>query len=467
MVKEAVRFGGSTHGTLTRDVMENMRRRIASRALLPGARLPSIRQTAAALKVSKATVVEAYDRLVANGEIVARKGSGFYVSARAAPLQLSPRQSAKREIDPFWVSRLSLEPASGTLMPGCGWLPKDWMPQKALTRALRKMAREEGDALVEYGSPMGEAALRQRLAARFADNGVTAAPDQILLTGSGTQAIDLVCRLLIEPGDCVLLDDPCYFNFQTLLKAHRVRIVRAPYLDDGPDMDIFEATLRREKPRLYITNSALHNPTGAALSPVKAHRVLKAAEEAGMVIVEDDIFADFETAPAPRLAAFDGFESVVQIGSFSKTLSAGIRCGYIAARADWIERLVDLKIATSFGSDAFSQKLVLSLLEDGSYRKHLDHVRLRLAQKMRETELKLRPIGITPAYSPNGGMFLWCRLPEGFDAGEIARQAMTHDIVLAPGQVFSCADDAGRYMRFNVSRCDDERIHAFLANTLR
>jgi DNA-binding transcriptional MocR family regulator len=147
----------------------------------------------------------------------------------------------------------------------------------------------------------------------------------------------------------VLVDDPCYFNFHALLRAHRVRIVGVPYTPNGPDTVQFEQVLAEHRPRLYITNSALHNPTGATLSPVTAHRVLKLADQFGLTIVEDDIFADFEPEPAPRLAAFDGLDRVIQIGSFSKTLSASVRCGYIAARPDWIEGLIDLKIATSFG----------------------------------------------------------------------------------------------------------------------
>ncbi|CAN0524710.1 unnamed protein product, partial [Scytosiphon promiscuus] len=185
-----------------------------------------------------------------------------------------------------------------------------------------------------------------------------ASSQQILLTSSGTQAIDLLCRFLIEPEETVLLDDPCYFNFHALLRAHRVNVVSVPYTRTGPDIEQFEQVLKQHNPRLYITNSALHNPTGATLSPAVAHRVLKLAEQYDMLIIEDDIFADFEHEPAPRLAAFDGLERVLHIGSFSKTLSASVRCGFIAARQDWIEEIVDLKLATSFGGGAFSSELV-------------------------------------------------------------------------------------------------------------
>ncbi|TIL68992.1 MAG: PLP-dependent aminotransferase family protein, partial [Mesorhizobium sp.] len=282
----------------------------------------------------------------------------------------------------LWVSRQSLEAGDEVLKPGCGWLPAAWMPQAALRRALRTAARADDVALADYGTPLGLAPLRHLLARRMAGHGIEASPEQIMLTESGTQAIDLLCRFLIEPGDTVLVDDPCYFNFHALLRAHRAKVVSVPYTPSGPDIDLFAEVLAEHRPRLYITNSGIHNPTGAILSPVTAHRLLKLADQADLTIVEDDIFADFEHSPAPRLAAFDGLARVVHIGSFSKTLSASVRCGFIAAPRDWIEQLTDLKIATTFGGGRLAAELVLTLLKDGSYRKHVEALRIRLARAL-------------------------------------------------------------------------------------
>ncbi|MBR0663783.1 PLP-dependent aminotransferase family protein [Roseomonas hellenica] len=454
--------------TLTATVMAAIRQRIATRSLTPGARLPSIRAFAVAMRVSKSTVVEAYERLAAEGAIRARAGSGFYVAAPLAPLSLAeigPRLD--RAVDPLWISRQSLEAGEEVLKPGCGWLPASWMPQAAIRRALRTLSRAGDAALADYGSPLGLAPLRALLARRMSAHGIEVPPAQIMLTESGTQAIDLVCRFLIEPGDAVLVDDPCYFNFHALLRAHRAKVVGVPYTATGPDTALFAQALAEHRPRLYITNAALHNPTGATLSPVTAHRVLKLAEEAGLTIVEDDIFADFEVAPAPRLAAFDGLRRVVHIGSFSKTLSASVRCGFIAARPDWIEGLADLRIATSFGGGRLSAELVLALLQDGSYRKHMEALRQRLARAMAETAARLKPIGILPAIEPSAGIFLWCRLPEGIDAAEIARHALAENIVLAPGNAFSLSQTAKSFLRFNVAQSADPRIYAVLQAALR
>tara|TARA_R110002072_G_scaffold43746_3_gene122937 strand:- start:3586 stop:4971 length:1386 start_codon:yes stop_codon:yes gene_type:complete len=452
----------------TATVMEAIRRKMASRALSPGEKLPSIRRFATTMGVSPSTVVEAYDRLAAEGVIRSRPGSGFFVSGAAAPLTLAevgPRLD--QAIDPFWVSRQSLDAGPDMLKPGCGWLPSDWMPNAAMRRAIRGLARAEDAVLADYGGTRGALNLRRLLARQIADDGIAIGPDQILLTGSGTQAIDLICRFLLRPGDAVLVDDPCYFNFHALLRAHQAKIVGIPYTSSGPDTARFAEALAAHKPRLYITNSALHNPTGATISPQAAHRILKAAEAQDLIIVEDDIFAGFEPEPSPRLAALDGLDRVIRIGSFSKTLSASIRCGYIAAKPEWVEALVDLQVATAFGGPSpVASDLVFSALSDGSYRKHMEATRRRLARARRETAARLGKLGIEPWLMPRGGFYLWCRLPDRRDAADVARGALRDNVVLAPGNVFSASQSQPDFMRFNVSQMTDPRVYDVLARTV-
>lgn len=449
-------------------VMDTIRQRISARNLTPGAKLPSVRSLAATLKVSVSTVVDAYERLVAEGAILSRAGSGFYVANQAAPFALSETgPKLDRAVDPFWISRQSLDAGDRDLKPGCGWLPPSWMPEDSIRRALRALSRRAGPSLADYGTPLGLPALRQLLARRMGERSIEASPDQIMLTDSGTQSIDLLCRFLLEPGETVLVDDPCYFNFHALLRAHRVKMVAVPYTPAGPDIEVFAQIVAEYRPRLYITNSGIHNPTGATLSPVVAHRVLKIAEQFDLTIVEDDIFADFEHTPAPRLSAFDGLERVILIGSFSKTLSASARCGFIVARPQWIEGLTDLKIATSFGGGRMNAELVLSVLSDGGYRKHIETLRSRLAQARRDVHDRLRNLGIEPWIEPQAGMFLWCRLPDGIDATDIARASLERGVVMAPGNAFSLSQAASGFMRFNVSQCLDPTVFDVLRAVLK
>lgn len=447
--------------------MAAIRQRIAGRSLMPGEKLPSIRSFADLMQMSTSTIVEAYDRLAAEGFIQSRPGSGFYVASATIPLTLSEvGPKLDRAIDPFWVSRQTLEASESALKPGCGWLPPSWLPEKGIRKALRAVSRGDTSLLTEYGAPLGSLPLRQLIARRMADLGIETSLNQIMLTESGTQAIDLLCRLLLEPGDTVLVDDPCYFNFHALLRAHRANIVSVPYTPSGPDMELFEQTLAEHKPRLYITNSGIQNPTGATLSPAKAHRALKLAEQFGLTIIEDEIFADFEHSVAPRLAAFDGLDRVIHIGSFSKTLSASVRCGFVAARSDWIEKLIDMKIATSFGGGNLAAELVFNVLRDGSCRKHMEALKLRLSRSMSEVNSRLKSLGIEPWLVPQSGMFLWSRLPDEINAADIARDALSKNIVLAPGNVFSLSQSATSFLRFNVSQCQDDRIFETLRTSI-
>ncbi len=457
------------HGTRTTQVMQAIRRKISSHALEAGEKLPSIRAFAATMRVSPSTVVDAYDRLAAEGVIHARRGSGFFVAKVAQPLALAqtgPRLD--RAIDPFWVSRQSLDASPNALKPGCGWLPADWMPHGAMRRAIRSIGRGDDALLTDYGSTRGPLDLRRLLARQFADEGLSGDPDHILLTPSGTQAIDLICRFVLRPDDTVLVDDPCYFNFQALLRAHQVKVVGVSFTADGADTDAFEQALVEHKPRLYITNSALHNPTGATISPQTAHGVLKLASAHDLIIIEDDIFAGFEPEPSPRMAALDGLDRVIRIGSYSKTLSASVRCGYIAARPDWIEALIDLQVATSFGGPSpVAAALVYATLCDGTYRKHMEDLRGRLARSRREVAARLTSIGIAPWLMPRGGFYLWCHLPHGVDSAELARTALVDDVVLAPGNVFSVSQTMTHFMRFNVSQMRSPKVFDVLERAMR
>lgn len=449
-------------------VMDDIKRRITSRTIAAGDKLPSIRSCAARLDVSPSTVVEAYDLLAAEGLIHARRGAGFFVADKPQPFAVAETgPQLEREIDPLWVARQSLDTGEDVPKPGCGWLPADWMPVASLRKAMRSMAAADIDILTNYGSARGDAKLRRLLSQRLHDHGVAVGPDQVLLTGSGSQALDLVCRMLLNPGDTVLVDDPCYFNFQALLRAHQISIRSVPYTRTGPDLAKFEQTLKEHRPRLYLTNSALHNPTGATISAPVAHRVLSLAEAHDLVVVEDDIFAEFEPEFSPRLAALDGLDRVLRVGSFSKTLSAACRCGYIAARTDWIEALTDLQVATNFsGPSPMVAGLLYAVLTDGSYRKHMESLKTRLVASRDEVIDRLGALGISPWAMPRGGFLVWCELPEGRSATELARAALQKGLVLAPGNVFSVALDKETFMRFNVSQMQDPKCFEILTDLI-
>ncbi len=314
---------------------------------------------------------------------------------------------------------------------------------------------------------MGYAPLRRLFAVRLAERAVLVDPDQVIVTDSCSQALDLVCRFLLTPGDTVVVDDPCYFNFLSLLKACRAEVVAAPMTPDGPDVEALERLIVAHRPRLYLTNAGVQNPTGATLSQAKAHRVLRLAEDHDLLIVEDDTFGDFEAEPAIRLAGLDGLKRVVQVGSATKTVGAATRCGYIAARADWIAPLVDLKLATSMGNSVTGAAMLHRVLTESNYRRHLDGLRRKAADAMGLTLAQsARGTASNPGPSRAPGIFVWARLPDGIAAAAVARYSLARKVLFAPGPAFSSSDLGRSYLRFNVARCNEPRVYEMLDEAL-
>lgn len=440
---------------------------IQSGRLPAGHKLPSVRGFAEQNDISKSTAVTVYDRLVASGLVISRSKVGFFVASTRKPLELADGINfSEREIDPLWVARQAFRGDPAMLRPGCGWLPDDWLDCDNLRRGLRKVSRSADAQLANYGSPLGYAPLRSQIEVILSAREIVAHPGQIMLTDSASHAIDLVTRVFVKPGDTVFVDDPGYYMLLSNLRAQCANVVGIPYTRSGPDVEAFAKAAECQRPALYITNSALHNPTGATLTASTAHQILKLAEQYDIPILEDDIYADFEETPSPRLATLDQLERVISIGSFSKTMSAACRCGWIACRKEWLEGLADLKLATALTSNELSAQLVYAMLKDGSYRRHVAAIRERLGRAAVTVRRQIEQAGLTLWMEPSGGMFLWARLPGDVDATEVARQAAREGVAMAPGNVFSVSRSTGDYLRFNIAQSRHERIYDCLARAI-
>ena len=436
---------------------------IDNKSLLVGSRLPSVRQLATQLNFSISTVVEAYSRLVAEGILESRLGSGYYVLGQSTEIaNIEPVLNVQREIDPLWISRQSLDAKAEVLKPGCGWLPSDWMPEVSIRKALKQTAKSDIFLLTDYAPAQGHLALRKWIARRKEIYNLQLQLNQVLVTDSATQSIDLIFRHLLQAGDVIFIDDPCYFNFRALIKAHGLKAVAIPFTQHGPDLEKFEQALSL-KPKIYLTNSGIHNPTGATISLQTVYQISKLAEKHHFKIIEDEIFADFEYSPAPRYASLAGLQHVIQIGSFTKTLTASVRCGYIVSDAQCIDELVDLRIATNFSSSQLNAEIIYQVLIDSTYLKHMDYIKKKLLRTMQEVIQKLAKLEIVPCSIPHAGIFLWCKLPCDIEASALSKRCLKQGLILAPGNSFSQAEHAGAFMRFNVAQCVDQKVFDVLA----
>lgn len=448
---------------LVEQIVQAIRRQVDDRILRAGMRLPPIRKLAHTQDVSRFTVVEAYDRLVALGYLQSRRGSGFYVAPRAHAADAPQVASVDRAIDVAWLTRQALNDSPEMLKASAGVLPVDWFDQEGLRRHLRSLGRRADARVASYGSAQGYRPLRQQLQIRLAEYGIGAPPEQILLTHGATQALDLIARHLVKPGDTVFVDDPGYYNFFGNLRVLGAQLVGVPRGHDGPDIDALEALLAEHRPAVFFTHSVLHNPTGANLSPASAFRLLQLASKHDFLVIEDDVYADFRPGTTTRLANLDQLDRVIYVGSFSKALSGSMRVGFVAANPDRIAQLTDIKLLTGLSSPEFGEQLVYQMLTDGHYRKHIERLHGRLETAMTRTMRMLDRLAMSVYHEPKGGLFLWARHDAIEESATLATRALQSGIVLAPGKVFRPQMQGSPWLRFNVAFCaDSTRLERFL-----
>lgn len=452
---------------LVTQIVEGFRAAIQSGGLRPGAKAPSIRQFAHAHGVSTYTVVDAYDRLVALGYFVSRPHSGFFVRQREALARPSagnaPAEAANYSFDSMWYLRRVFEARALRMKPGCGWLPGDWLFEEGLRRSLRTLAAENVD-LGGYGEPKGFMSLRQLVRDLLAEQEIAVSADQVLLTQGSSQAMDLVARRLVRPGDAVLVDDPGYPNMLFSLRFLGARLIGVPRSPDGYDLVALEALVKEHQPKVFFTQPRLQSPTGSVASLAQLHRVVLLAEQHRFTVVENDIYADLDPEPRPSLASLDQLQRVVYISSFSKTISPNIRVGYMAAPPDLLEDFAQLKMISGLTSSEFSERLAYGALVDGRWRKHLRGLRERLAQAHQRVGQALEGLGFELFSEPKAGMFLWARHPDIQNATELAYQAAEQDILLGPGHLFEPDLQPSPWLRFNVAFTEEPQVLAFLGN---
>lgn len=441
---------------------------IEDEALTPGTRLRSVRDAARKDGVGVNTVVEAYNRLVARGFVESRPGSGYYVRKLSRSHAAAPAPHVTEAVDVVSLLREQLEQHYAVRV-GDGRPPPAWMEGSELGAHLRR-ARAQGLDEIEhgYGTPWGYQPLRETVVRLLGERAIQVHARQVLLTQGANHALDLIVRHLLEPGDKVLVDSPGYYPLFGKLRLAKASMLGVPRLADGPDLYVLQAHLRTHRPKVFFTQSLAHNPTGGSISLPKAHKLLQLATEYDCLVVEDDPFADLLPPSAPRLAALDQLERVIYVSSFSKTLSAGLRVGYIAGATQRITALCDLKMVTVVATSDFVERVVHQLISAGHYRRHLNRLKTRLTEVFQPSVRALTRAGLKVHPADPNGYQLWAQLPDGIDEIGLARDAAAQGIFLAPGSVFYPARQPHQSaIRVNIAYATDPRFQRFLAGALR
>jgi DNA-binding transcriptional MocR family regulator len=442
----------STDGGLAQGLARQWAQRIEQGLLLPGGRLPSVRDGARQLGVSAFTIVAAYDRLQALGLIEARHKRGFFVRERPAPL---PRQGAARSgqsvlpYDSLTLMR-SLMTSDETPSSAHGTLPVSWLDASLIRQALREASGPGHDALLlRYGQPQGDPVLREALAQRMADVGVHASTEQVLTTVGATHALDLIAHTLAQPGDAVLVDDPGWPIEYARLTQAGLRLLPVPRGPNGPDLGVLSRLAQQHRPRLYVTVSVLHNPTGHSLSLAQAHEVLRATENTGAPrcwVVEDDTYAAFAPAHLPRLSALDGLRRTLYVTGYAKVLGAGLRVGCVAGPLEAIERLTERKMVQQLASSPITERALALLLHRGGLRRHAERLNQRLESARTRCRRWADQVGCSFSGVP-AGLFGW--LETGVDSERLAQALANQGVRAAPECLFHPDRRSGTHLRVN------------------
>lgn len=421
-----------------------MRTLIDQGELPPGARLPPDRALASALAVGRNTVVAAYDQLAVEGRIVRRQGSGTRVAGSASA---PPRTTTDA---PAFLHLL--EPKDGVILLACA--APDAPPAElieAYTRTLPELAATAGD--IGY-HPMGHIALRRAIAERYQRRGLPTAPDQVLVTTGGQQALSLLARSLVRPGDRVLVEAPTYPG---ALEAFREEAAVLRGLPVG--LTGFAAAVAEHSPVFAYVIATFHNPTGAVLPALQRRRLAETAAEAGVVLVDDEVLTDLgfpsEQVPPP-LAAYN--DQVITIGSLSKVVWGGLRIGWLRAPAPVVARLARLRAVHDLGGNIPAQLAAADLLPrlDAPHRREAlqrqarhDHLRAELARHLPDWQ----------APAVRGGQTLWVRLPHG-DGRSFAQTALRHGVAVLPGTGLDADGHSEKYVRLHFLAPPDDLSEA-------
>jgi DNA-binding transcriptional MocR family regulator len=453
--------------SLAEQLAERFAERIRSRLLTPGTRLPSVRQCAQQQGVSPSTVVAAYDRLLAKGLVEAHRNRGFYIrnaspaqehTASSAVNSIADDQSVVRApagkglphvpVDAAALVRGMFHDPGGHPQPGMGAFPPDWLETNFMSAAVRRFS--SGPALnalsLHYGEPAGDADLRQALASRLGALGIAATPQQIITTVGATHALDMVSRTLLRSGDFVMVEEPGWAVEFARLAALGMRILPVPRGPDGPDLAVIARYCELHAPKLFVSVSVFHNPTGFCLSAGHAHRVLQLAQQFDFHVVEDDTYSHLAPDHATRLCALDGLQRSIYVSGFAKILAPGWRVGFLAAPTTLFERLLDTKLLGTLTTPALFEKALAWCISHGQLRRHALQLRTRLdLARSRSAKLVLSH-GCSFA-APPAGLFGW--VETGVDTERLAQRMLDKGYLLAPGALFHASHAPSTLMRIN------------------
>lgn len=478
---------------LYRRLTEHVRDSILSGHLAPNEKLPPDRELAKLLNVDRSTIARAYDQLEADGLVYSHVGRGTFVSqvpgqsgaappagggiryddlppARAsadfAPSSLIWSNKFSRSSD--YVSNLVNRQRQSSAPSNCisfaaGSPSDEFFPQNEFRQIVQDLLENaSAHEMFGYSQPEGHPALLREVQSHLQRQGIKADLNEILILSGSQQGIDLVARTLLNPEDVVLIEDPSYFWALCNFAATGARCVPVRMDNSGIRLDVFENAVSRVDAKLLYTIPTFQNPTGATMPEARRRKLLEMAARYQVPILEDNFVGDlnYSDKPQPSLKSLDEHGCVIYQSTFSKALCPGLRLGWLVAPAPIVERLRLAKRTCDLSTNSMAQSILAEYLARGHYEQHLDAVRAEYRQRLDTICGAIdKHASAWLSYSrPEGGMFLWCKLPPGYSSRELLSVAEREGVTYSPGDVFYVGGGRSEELRLTFIQQSPEMI---------
>ncbi|MEC1825974.1 PLP-dependent aminotransferase family protein [Bacillus paralicheniformis] len=454
------------HAPKYKQIIQFIKEKIANGEWPIGTKIPSQRSLAKHFAVNRSTVITALEELIADGLIEGRMGKGTIVINNtwtllakhstpdwdkyvAAGFQQPSRKS---------VQEINQSESNSTLIQlSKGELSNELFPLDIMKEMMEKVAHNM-DAF-GYEEPKGYLPLREALSSYLQTVGIHASPSSILIVSGALQALQLIAMGLLQSGSTVFLDQPSYLYSLHVFQSAGMRMAGLQMDEEGLMPESIKMTPNMRTRAILYTNPCFQNPTGVLMSKKRREEILAFSEQQHLPIIEDDIYRELwiDAPPPAPMKAMDKNGRVLYIGSFSKTLSPGLRIGWIVGPEPVIERLSDIKMQTDYGSSSLSQRVAAEWLTSGLYQKHLENVREQLKIRrsfvlhVLETELE----GLAEWSVPAGGFFIWLKILPPVSMKTLYAKALSKGILFNSGVIYG--QERGDYMRLSYAfaSCED------------
>ncbi|PKD41391.1 GntR family transcriptional regulator [Methylomonas sp. Kb3] len=439
----------------------------------PGEKLPGVRKLSQQLHVSISTALEAYRMLEDSGRIQARSRSGYYVSSFRRQAIVEPQvsdapvtpakvtgQSLTRQIlraakDPYQINLGSSVPHA------------DFLPTHALQQATGKVARSFGKRCFDADELLGSQELRRQIAKRMVELQCADSPDDIVVTHGAREAVRLALMAICEPGDLIAIESPTFYGLLQVIESCGMEALEIPtHPRDGLSLDALQMAIEQWPIKACLLVSNYNNPLGSCMSDERKQALVALLEQHQIPLVEDDVYGDlgFGLRRPSVCKAWSRNGQVLYCNSFAKTLSPGLRVGWLVP-GRYLARVENLKYMKHQAVPTLNQLIVAQMLEQGGYDRYLRHVRQDYA---RNVALAVNAVSLlfpegTRVTQPEGGFALWVELPAGVDAMALHRRASQENIIIAPGPLFSATQKKyGNFIRLSCAVPWNDRVEKAL-----